>query len=191
MKKVGIAARLLIVAVILSLAAFAVVGCGGSDEKKQDTVSTDASLGAGGANSGGAAEQSGQTKQFESGEKVGKAGKVVVESDADMSAEQQAVIARLGEFADVTKNQNYKKLCNDLLAKAARKIGGNCVKTFSQTGAQLKDFKITVKSVKIGKDGKSAVAKVVVSSNVNKTPSPQDLSMIKEDGDWRIQILGN
>lgn len=183
MKKVGFGLRLLMVAAILSLAAFVVAGCG--DEKKQDTVSTDQSVPT--AASGDAADD---TKQFDSGQSVGKAKKVVVESDADFSAAQQAVIARIGEFGDATANQDYKKLCNDLLSKKARQIGGDCVKTFEQTGAQLKDFKITVKSVKISKDGKSAAAKINVSSNVNKAQEGQDLTLIKEDGDWRIQILG-
>lgn len=180
MKNVGFVAKLLVIAAVLSLSGFVVAGCG-DDEKKQDTTSVDKSQPTG---------EAGATKQFESGDTVGDAGKVVVESDADFSAEQQAVIARIGEFGDATADKDYKKLCNDLLSKSARKIGGDCVKTFSQTGDQLKDFKITVNSVTIGKDGKSAVAKVDVTSNVNKTKTPQDLSLTKEDGDWRIQILG-
>lgn len=184
MKNVGFMARLVAVVAVLSLAAFVVAGCGG-DEPKKDTASVDQSQPTGGGDAGNA-----QTKQFESGESVGKSKKVVVNSDADFTAQQQAVIARIGEFADATANENYKKLCNDILSKAAQKIGGNCVKTFSQTGSSLKDFKITVNSVKIAKDGKTAVAKVDVTSNVNTTAQPQDLTMIKEDGKWRIQILG-
>jgi outer membrane murein-binding lipoprotein Lpp len=180
MKNVGMMVRLLAVVSLLALGALALTGCG--DEPKKDTVSTDQSQPTAGTDSG--------TKQFDSGETIGKAGKVVVNSDADFSANQQAVIERIGEFGDATADQDYKKLCNGLLSKAARKIGGDCVGTFSKTGKQLKDFKITVNSVKITEDGKNAVAKVNVSSNMNKTPTPQDLSLVKEDGEWRIQILG-
>ncbi|MFT4050404.1 MAG: hypothetical protein QM648_11305 [Solirubrobacterales bacterium] len=183
MKKFGFAARLLVVAVVLSLAAFAVAGCG-SDDKK-DTVSTDASQT---SSSGGS--DSGQTKEYSSGETVGKSKKVVVESDADMSAQQQAVIDKIGEFADATANKDYKALCNDILSKQAQKIGGDCVATFEKTGAQLKDFKISVNSVKIAKDGKTATAVIDVTSNVAKAAQSQNLSLVKEDGDWRIQILG-
>lgn len=193
MKTVGSVTRLVAIAAILALAAFVVAGCG-SDTPKKDTTSVDQSQPTAATDSGdqgGQGDQgAAQPKQFEQGQTVGKSGKVVVDSDAEMSANQQAVIQRIGDFADATADHNYKKLCNDLLSKAARKIGGDCVKTFEQTGAQIKDFKITVNSVKVGKDGKSAVAKVMVKSNVNSTTQPQDLSLIKEDGAWRIQILG-
>lgn len=183
MMKIGYAVRLLAIAAILSLAAFVVAGCGG-DEKKQDTVSADLSNGA-----TGSASSSGDTKQFDSGETVGDAKKVVVASDADFSAEQQAIIARIADFADATANQDYKTLCNDLLSKKASQIGGDCVDTFEKSGGQIKDFKITVNSVKVDKDGKSATAIIDVSSNVNKQQD-QTLSLVKEGGEWRIQILG-
>lgn len=186
MMKVGTAVRLLAIAVVLSLAAFVVAGCG-SDEKKKDTVSADLSTGST-AESGDT--KSGETKQFDSGEAVGSSKKLVVQSDADFSAEQQAIINRLAAFADATSNQDYKKLCEDLLSKAAQKIGGDCVKTFEQTGSQVKDFKIVVKSVKVNKDGKNATAAVNVTSNIQKGTQAQNLSLTKEGGDWRIQILG-
>lgn len=171
MKKVGIAARLLAVAAILSLAAFVVVGCG--DDKDSNSNGSTAAAGS-----------------LEPGDTVGDAEKVVVGKDAEFDAQQQEVVDRIGEFGDATADQDYKKLCEDLLSKSAQKIGGNCEKTFSQSGAQLKDFKITVKSVKIDKTGKEATAVVDVTSNVNKAVQSQDLSLIKEGGEWRIQILG-
>lgn len=172
MKKVGIAARLLAVAAILSLAAFVVVGCG--DDK--DSTSSNGSTAAAG--------------DLEPGDTVGKAEKVVVGKDAKFDAQQQEVVDRIGEFGDATADQDYKKLCEDLLSKSAQKIGGDCEKTFSQSGQQLKDFEITVKSVKVDKDGKTATATVDVTSNVNDAVQSQDLSLIKEGGEWKIQILG-
>lgn len=171
MKKVGIAARLLAVAAILSLTAFVVVGCG--DDKD--------------SNSNGSTAASGN---LEPGDTVGEAEKVVVGKDAKFDAQQQEVVDRIGEFGDATADQDYKKLCTEVLSKSAQKIGGDCEKTFSQSGAQLKDFKITVKSVKVAKDGKTATAVVDVTSNVNKAVQSQDLSLIKEGGEWRVQILG-
>jgi hypothetical protein len=172
MKKVGIAARLLAVAAILSLAAFVVVGCGDDKDKSSDNGSTAAA------------------GNLEPGDTVGEAEKVVVGKDAEFDAEQQEVVDRIGEFGDATADQDYKTLCEDLLSKSAQKIGGDCEKTFSQSGAQLKDFEITVKSVEINKDGKNATAVVDVTSNVNKAVQSQDLSLVKEGGEWRIQILG-
>lgn len=173
MKKVGIAARLIAVAAILSLAAFVVVGCGDDKDKSSNGGSTAAA------------------GNFEPGDTVGEAEKVVVGKDAEFDAQQQEVVDRIGEFGDATADQDYKKLCNDILSKSAQKIGGDCVKTFSQSGEQLKDFKITVKSVEVDKSGKEATAVVDVTSNVNKAVQSQDLSLIKEGGEWRIQILGS
>lgn len=188
MKKAGFAPRLVVIALALSLTALVVAGCG----NKKESTSTNSSGGATAAasTSGGGEAAAGATKQFESGQTVGKAKKVVVDSNEEMSAEQQAVIARIGEFGDATADHNYKKLCNDLLSKQARKIGGDCVRTFSQTGAQIKDFKITVKSVSVDKDGKSASAMVDVTSNTGGAKQSQKLTLIKEGGKWRIQILG-
>jgi hypothetical protein len=186
MKNVGSIVRLISIAAILSLVAIIATGCG---DEKQDKVSVDQSVAANDGDSGDQADQ-GQTRQFKSGEKVGSAGKVVINSDADFTKAQQEVIARLGDFADATANHDYEKICNDLLSKAASKIGGDCVATLSKTGKQIKDFKISVNSVQISKDGKSAKAKVDVTSNVNKTEQPQDMSMTKEGGQWRVQILG-
>jgi hypothetical protein len=153
-----------------------VVGCGG-DKSDSGSASSGSSGSAGGT-------------EMDSGDTVGDSKKVVVGKDSDFDAEQKAVVDRIGEFGDATATQNYKKLCNDLLSKSAQKIGGDCVKTFSQSGAQLKDFKITVQSVKIGKDDKTATATVDVTSNVNKAVQSQNLSLVKEGGEWRIQILG-
>lgn len=180
MKKVGIAARLLAVAAILSLAAFVVVGCGGDDKNSSNTSANGSS--GGGTSTGG--------KEYDSGDTVGDSKKVVVGKDSDFDAEQQAVVDRIGEFADATASRQYKKLCNDILSKSAQKIGGDCVRTFSQSGAQLKDFKITVQSVKVDKNGKEASAVVDVTSNVNKAQQAQTLTLVKEGGEWRVQILG-
>ena len=171
MKKVGIAARLLAVAAILSLAAFVVVGCG--DDKDKSSSGSTAAAGS-----------------LEPGDTVGEAEKVVVGKDAEFDEQQQEVVDRIGEFGDATADQDYKKLCNDILSKSAQKIGGDCEKTFSQSGEQLKDFKITVKTVTVDKGGKEATAVVDVTSNVNKAVQSQDLSLVKEGGEWRIQILG-
>lgn len=179
MKSVGSLFRLVLVAAIVATAALGAAGCG--DDDKKDTTSVDQSA--------PAQSDSGETKQFKSGEEVGKSKKVVVESDAEFSAEQRAVITRMGEFADATDSRDYKKLCNDMLSSAVRKIGGDCEKTFAKSGEQIKDFKIAVSSVTVAKDGKTALAKVSVSAN-GDNPSPQEISMIKEDGKWRVQILG-
>lgn len=168
MKQVGVFARLLAVLAVLALGAFAIAGCGGDDNDS--------------GGSGG--------KEYDSGQTLGEEGKVVVESDQGFDAEQQEVIETITAFGDATANKDYKALCNELLSEEASKIGGDCEETFSKTGEALKDFKLTIKSVDVNADGKTASAEVSVTSNVSPEPQSQTLSLVKEGGDWRIQILG-
>ena len=170
MKQVGVLARLLVIAALLTVGAFALAGCGGDDKSSSG---------------------SGDGKSYDSGEALGEEGKVVVESEDSFDAEQQEVVATITAFGDATANKDYKTLCNELLSKSASKIGGDCVKTFSKTGEALEDFKLTIKSVKVDPDGKSASADVSVTSNVQPEAQTQSLSLIQEGGEWRIQILGN
>lgn len=170
MKQVGVLARLLVIAALLTVGALALAGCGGDDN-------------------GGSGGSDG--KSYDSGQTLGDEGKVVVESDDSFDAEQQEVIATITAFGDATASKDYKALCDDLLSQEAAKIGGDCEKTFSKTGEALEDFKLTIKSVKVDPDGKNATADVSVTSNVSPEPQTQALSLTKEGGDWRIQILGN
>ena len=183
MKQLGNSARLFAVLAALVFAAFAVVGCGGDDKDGDSGASS------GGDNSG-QVTPSGEQKSFDSGDQLGEAGKVTVDSKDEFDQQQQEVIATITKFGDATADRDYKTLCRELLSKEAQKIGGDCEKTFSQTGEQLKDFKLTVKSVTVAKDGKTAKAKVSVTSNVAPEAQEQDLSLINEGGEWRIQILG-
>lgn len=169
MKQFGVVARLLAIVAVLSLGAFVISGCGGDD---------------------GGNASSGDGKTFDADQALGDEGKVVVESKESFDEQQQEVITQITAFGDATANKDYKELCNELLSKSASKIGGDCEKTFSQTGEALKDFKLTVKDVEVDPDGKTATANVSVTSNVSPDPQTQQLSLVKEGGQWRIQILG-
>ncbi|MGB0872730.1 MAG: hypothetical protein ACPGWS_02990 [Solirubrobacterales bacterium] len=171
MKQFGVVARLLAIVAVLSLGAFVISGCGGDDN-------------------GGNASGGGDGKTFESDQALGDEGKVVVESEDSFDAQQQEVIDQITAFGDATANKDYKALCGELLSKEASNIGGDCEKTFSQTGEALKDFKLTIKDVKVGEDGKTATANVSVTSNVSPDPQTQQLSLVKEGNEWKIQILG-
>jgi hypothetical protein len=183
MKQLGNSARLFAVIAALVMAAFVVVGCGG-DDGNGDGAGTSS-----GGDSNGQVTPSGEAKSFDSDETLGEAGKVTVESDTEFDEQQQEVIATVVAFGDATADRDYKELCS-LLSAEAQKIGGDCEKTFSQTGESLKDFKLTVKSVTVAEDGKTAKAKVDVTSNVSPEAQGQDLALIQENGEWKIQILG-
>ena len=179
MKQVGFMARLFAVAAVLVVAALVVSGCG----SKKDSSSGSGSTGGGTVSSNG-------SKTYSASQGLGDSKKVVVDSGQSFDAEQQAIVDQISAFGDATASKNYKKLCNDILSKSAQKIGGDCVKTFEQTGSSLTDFKITVKSVDVAKGGKTAKADVSVTSNTSPKAQAQQLSLTKENGEWRIQILG-
>lgn len=181
MKQLGNSARLFAVIAALVVAAFAVVGCGGDDDNGGN--------GSANGSDSGQVTPSDDAKSFDSGDELGEAGKVTVDSKSDFDKQQQEVIATVVAFGDATADRDYKTLCG-LLSSEAQKIGGDCEKTFSKTGEALKDFKLTIKSVDVAEDGKTAKAKVSVTSNVAPEAQDQDLSLIKEKGDWKIQILG-
>lgn len=176
MKQVGASARLLALFAIFVIGALGVAGCG--DDKDEN------------GGSGGTQTAADGSKKFSNDDALGKEKKVEVDSKASFDEEQQAVLATIAAFGDATANKDYKSLCRKILSKDAAKIGGNCEKTFSETGEALDDFKVTVKSVKVGDGGKSAIAEVSVKSNVAPEAQTQQLSLVKEGGEWRIQILG-
>ncbi|MFY9487715.1 MAG: hypothetical protein WAP35_03335 [Solirubrobacterales bacterium] len=168
MKRFGYGVRVLAVLSLALLLAFVAVGCG--DDKD-----------GGGSGSG---------QSYEEDQTVGEAGKVNVDSEDEFDADQRAVVDKIGEFADATEAKDYKKICNEILTKESRQIGGNCVDTFTKTGADIKDFKITVKSVDVAADGKSATANADTQTNGQAGPQ-QSLSLVKDSkGEWRVTILG-
>jgi ketosteroid isomerase-like protein len=200
MKKVGFAARLLAVIAVLSLAAFAVAGCG--SDKKDDSsansntnTSTPADSGSTGDSGDSAADSA--ANDVQSSGSANKSDTVVTDIDGDLTADEKAVIAAVGAFADATSNHDYKKICNDYLTKASQKIGaqtGNattdCAAFFKKQGDTIKTFKITVNKVDVSKDGKSATVDGTSSVNGAKTPS-QPIALKNVNGEWRIALLGN
>ncbi|MBI4898408.1 MAG: hypothetical protein HY827_08590 [Actinobacteria bacterium] len=168
MKRFGNALKLTAVLAVSLLALVALAGCG----DKKDSGN-------------------GNGKSYEQDKPLGEAKKVVVKSDKEFDADQQAVIDKIAEFADMTQKHDYKGICKEIFSKEAQKIGGDCVGTLEKTGSTIKDFKITVSSVAVGKDGKTATAKATTIVN-GQAGGEQSLTLAKDSkGDWRVTILGN
>lgn len=168
MKRFGNATRLLAVFSISLLVLIALAGCG-SDKKSS------------GGSSG---------KTYSQDQTLGNSGKVKVKSDKGFSAEQQAVINKIAEFADLTQAKDYKKICKEILSKQAQKIGGDCVGILTKTGSTIKDFSIDVTNVTVSPNGKTATADAVTTTNGQKGAS-QSLTLAKDSkGVWRVTILG-
>lgn len=181
MKKVGFAVRLLAIAALLSLAAFAVAGCG----KDKDTS----------GNADGSTTGAVSTPDLSNAEPV-NSNKTVQSTVGDLDADQKAALAAITGFADATSNQDYKKLCSTYLSKASQKIraaGDNgstsCADYFEKTGASIKSFKIYVTGIDVAKDGQTASVDSVTEVNGQKQ-APSVIALKKEDGQWRIGVLG-
>lgn len=154
--------RLMTMLIAIAALALAVTGCGGDDE---------------------------QTKTY-GDTPVGEEQKVKVDPEAEFNAEQQAVIETLGEFGDATEQGDYKKLCEEIFTEESSKIGGgNCEAFLKKRGTQIDDFSITVESVTIAEDGKSATVKATTTTNGQPTSTPYSLKQ-NAQGEWQVAILG-
>lgn len=168
MQRFGFAVRLLVLVASSLLVAFAFAGCG--DDGDND-------------NGGGG-------KTYDQDRPVGEAGKVTVDSKDDFDAGQQAVIDTIAEFADATEAKDYAKICDEILTEKASKIGGGCERVLRRASRDIKEFSITVTSVKVGEDGKTATAEADTETN-GQQATPQTLSLVKgAKGEWRVTILG-
>lgn len=167
MKRFGSAVKVSAIMCAALVAMFALAGCG------DDKSSSD-----------------GDTKTYSQNETLGEAGAVVVKSDKEFNADQQAVINRLADFGDATEKKDYEKICTEFLSEEAAKLGGDCEKSLKKSGDDIKTFKITVTDVTIGEDGKTATAQTVTDVNGEKGTA-QPISLVKDaNGDWRVTILG-
>lgn len=166
MKRFGNAVKVSALMCVALLAVFALAGCG--DDKASE----------------------GGTKSYSQNETLGDAGVVVVKSDKEFDADQQAVINQLAEFGDATESKDYEKICNELLTEKSAELGGDCEKSLSKSGEDIKSFKITVTDVTIDEGGKSATAQTITDVNGEKGTT-QPIKLIKgSDGKWRVAILG-
>ncbi len=121
---------------------------------------------------------------------LGQEKKVTVVTTTEFNADQQAVINTIAEFGDATEQQDYAKICNELLTEASAKLGGgDCEKVLKESGKKFKQFGIKIESVTISEDGKGATVKTVTSRD-GKAES-MAYSMKKNDqGLWQVAILG-
>ncbi|MBJ7348517.1 MAG: hypothetical protein JHC87_08115, partial [Thermoleophilaceae bacterium] len=121
---------------------------------------------------------------------LGTEKKVTVDDKKQFNADQQAVITAVVAFGDATAQRDYKKLCEELLTEASRKLGGGqCEQFLTVAGKGFKDFSVKVTGVKMAADGKSATVSTITTRD--KASSPQDYALQKSSsGQWQVAILG-
>ena len=121
---------------------------------------------------------------------LGKAGKVTVDSQASFNQTQRDVVDTMVKFGDATAVRDYKKLCSDVFSSGAQQLQGGCVAVLAAGGKKFKDYSVSVKSVTVAPSGNSATVKIVTHVDNNKGGTATTMNLIKENGEWRISILG-
>jgi len=106
-------------------------------------------------------------------------------------SDEDQVRNTVADFAQATKDRDFKEMCNDLLSqqlvKRLQTIGLSCEQVLERSTAnQVLSPSITVEKVKVR--GDVALAQVQTTA-VGEKPSTDTLRLVKEDGDWRISSL--
>jgi hypothetical protein len=106
-------------------------------------------------------------------------------------SDQDQVRDTLAEFEQATKDRDFKKLCDDVLAKQLvtrlQTIGLSCEQVLERSTAnQVLQPSITVEKVKVR--DKVALAQVQ-STAVGEKASTDTIRLVKEGDDWRVSSL--
>jgi hypothetical protein len=105
------------------------------------------------------------------------------------SAEDQ-VRAKLDDFAQATAAKDYRRLCNDVLAKQlvqrARAAGLTC-EVALETGLKgVQNPKVEVRKVTVRGDSATAV---VHTTAANQDASTDTLQLARQGGEWRVSSV--
>jgi hypothetical protein len=104
----------------------------------------------------------------------------------DFKGDQKAVAQTVDDFSTAVRNNDDKKICTDLLARAlVTRLDATAQKCTGAVSDQLDaagDTKLAVKAISV--TGNRATATVV--SKVDGHDRTQTLSLVNENGDWRL-----
>jgi hypothetical protein len=108
-------------------------------------------------------------------------------STSDFQGEQHAVAQTLANLQSDATSGDEKKLCaNDVSADLVARLGGvkGCEAAIKHQLAEVDNLELTVKSVQIAPDGKSATASV---KSIREGKSRAGaVSLVKEGGGWKV-----
>jgi hypothetical protein len=104
----------------------------------------------------------------------------------DFKGDQKAVAQTIDDFGSAVRNNDEKKICTDLLARArVASLDATPQKCTGAVNDQLDaagDTKLDVKAIRV--TGNRATATVV--SKVDGNDRTQTLSLVNENGSWRL-----
>ena len=105
-------------------------------------------------------------------------------SDAERA---RAVVER---FGDASAKKDYQRICDELIARAliaqVERIGLPCEIAFKRGLEDVRKPVLKVRSVRVTKD-RARVA--VHSTAAGQKPSNDTMTLVREDGEWRIASL--
>lgn len=105
------------------------------------------------------------------------------------SAEDQ-VRAKLDDFAQATAAKDYRRLCDDVLAKQlvqkARASGLSCEVALETGLKAVQNPKVQVQKVTVKGDSATAV---VHTTAANQDASTDTLRLARQGGDWRVSAV--
>lgn len=118
------------------------------------------------------------------------------DSSTDFKGAQKQVAATVEDLQDAGKRRDEGKICNELLSKALlariKAAGGgrkDCEKQVKDSLRDADSFELDVKKVVVA--GRTATATVVSKPGGDNKDRTDVLTLVLEDGRWRISALGS
>jgi hypothetical protein len=112
-------------------------------------------------------------------------------STSGFSGEQHEVAQTISNLqADATAGEPKKICTNDIAAPVVARLGGakGCEAAIKSQLSEVDSLEVSVQSVTVAPDGKTATAQV---RSIREGKSrPGTISLVKEGGKWRISSLG-
>jgi hypothetical protein len=108
----------------------------------------------------------------------------------DAPSDQEAVRAKLTEFADATRGRQYARLCDRVLAPRliadVERLGGRCPEAMEQALGDVRDPRLTIGRIRV--DGNRANAEVRTIA-AGQEPSRDIVELVRSKDGWRISSL--
>ncbi|MDQ3849616.1 MAG: nuclear transport factor 2 family protein [Actinomycetota bacterium] len=107
-------------------------------------------------------------------------------------SDEEQVRGALAQYAAATREKDYQRLCDDLLAsqlvQSVRSLGLPCEAVLRHSLGQVSHPTLTVSSVQVAEN--QALARVRTDA-ANQRPSDDTIRLVHQDGSWRIASLAS
>ena len=115
-------------------------------------------------------------------------------TSSSFKGEQHAAAQRIANLQSAATAGEAGKICKQLLSGALvarlNASAGGCQQAIKKQLEVIDSFEVTVQSVKLGASGATQTATAVVKSIYAGKNALSTLTLVKEDGAWKISGLG-